>query len=72
MDDGNKRLIEYFQTKEDLTRVKLMLIKIAAMLYEDEKYSKEVAFEDIMNVIQVIEDQDIPVKNIMNNKNPLD
>jgi GTP-binding protein EngB required for normal cell division len=62
MDGDKKLLIEYFQTKEDLTRLKLMLIKIAAMLNEDKKYSKNDAFEDILNMIEVIEENDVPMK----------
>jgi hypothetical protein len=64
MDGDKKRLIEFFQTKEDFTRIKLMLIKIAAMLNEDENYSKKEAFEDIMDAIEAIEQFDVPARNV--------
>lgn len=64
MDGYKKELIYYFQSKEDFTRIKLMLIKIAAMLNEDKNYSKNDSFEDIMNLIEVIEENEVPMKNV--------
>lgn len=55
--------IEYLQLKEQYTQLKLMLIKIAAMLNEDEVYNKEKAFQDVMKLIQKIEEYDVPFEN---------
>jgi hypothetical protein len=58
-------MIEFLGDKEKLTCLKLMLIKIAAMLNEDEVYSKDMAFNDVMKIIQKIELFDKPILDIM-------
>lgn len=58
-------MTDSLNTKEDLTRIKLKLIKIAAMLHEDGCYSKEDAFQDVIQVIEDIENIDIPIKHIL-------
>lgn len=60
----NNHSIDHFQTKEDMTIIKLKLIKIAAMINEDEGYSKEKVFEDILAVIEEIEELDVPIGSI--------
>jgi hypothetical protein len=51
-------IVEYLSKKEQLTRIKLNLIKTAAMLKEDEVYTKENAFEDIMKILWEFEEFD--------------
>jgi hypothetical protein len=51
-------IIEFLSEKEQITRIKLMLIKTAAMLNEDEVYTKENAFQDIMKVLWELEELD--------------
>jgi hypothetical protein len=57
-----KNLIDYFQTKEEYTELKLDLIKIAAMLNEDEEYQKEDALKDVLAVVEKIEEFDVQIK----------
>jgi hypothetical protein len=57
-----KSLINYFQTQEEYTELKLDLIKIAALLNEDEEYHKKDALKDVLAVIEKIEEFDIQVK----------
>jgi hypothetical protein len=51
-------IVEYLSKKEQLTRIKLKLIKTAAMLKEDEIYTKENAFQDIMKILWEFEEFD--------------
>jgi hypothetical protein len=51
-------IVEYLSKKEQLTRIKLNLIKTTAMLKEDEVYTKENAFQDLLKVIWEFEDFD--------------
>jgi hypothetical protein len=51
-------IVEYLSKKEQLTRIKLNLIKTAAMLKEDEVYTKDNAFRDIMKIIWEFEEFD--------------
>jgi hypothetical protein len=51
-------IVEYLSKKEQLTRIKLNLIKTAAMLKEDEIYTKENAFQDILKILWEFEEFD--------------
>lgn len=62
---GINEVIDFFRTKEDLTHIKLKLIKIAALLNEDENYSKGEAYNDLLKAIKLIEDVDVPIKHIL-------
>jgi hypothetical protein len=51
-------IIDFLSKKEQITRIKLKLIKTAAMLNEDEIYTKEMAFQDLLKVIWELEEFD--------------
>jgi hypothetical protein len=55
-------MIDYLGSKESYTHLKLMLVKIAAMLNEDVVYTREMAFNDVLKVIQKIEHYDTPIE----------
>jgi hypothetical protein len=51
-------IVDYLSKKEQITRIKLKLIKTAAMLNEDEVYTKENAYDDVMMVLCEVEELD--------------
>lgn len=61
------KMVDFTTEKESYTRLKLMLIKIAAMLNEDRAYTREKAFYDIMKAIIQLEESDIRIKDILRN-----
>jgi hypothetical protein len=52
-------MAEFLSRKEHVNRLKVKLIKIAAMLNEDEIYKREDAYYDILNAIDYLDEMDL-------------